>query len=120
MKWLLSENGRQCDPIFLIEAEERIMLHLPLSVGASGGGHKSVRSLGHIQNGPAEAITQQAAPPPSHSTSGSQGQQGGEMGLCCWMEGISSKRMVDLTNYLENPAMCSSRHSDHQTRGYST
>lgn len=27
MKWLLPENGRECDPIFLIEAEEWIMLH---------------------------------------------------------------------------------------------
>lgn len=27
MKWLLPENGRQYDPIFLAEAEEGIMLH---------------------------------------------------------------------------------------------
>lgn len=43
-------------------------------MGASGGGRKCVRSLGHLQNGPAEAITQQAASS-TLSHPHSQGQQ---------------------------------------------
>lgn len=123
MKWLLSENGRQYDPIFLIEAEEWIMLHyntyhslwVLLVVAVRVWGPWATSRMAQLR-----PLPSRQPHPPSQSTSGSQAQQGGEMGLCCWMEGISSKTMVDLTNYLENPALCSSRHSDHQTQSYST
>lgn len=135
MKWLLSENGRQYDPIFLLEAEEWITLHyntyhslwVRLVVALSVWGPWATSRMAQLR-----PLPSRQPPPPSlragaqsplHTLTPKAHQAPRDSKEVRWAYAagwkVSALKGWLISNYLENSAMCSSRHCDHQTQGYS-